>query len=253
LVQKTEGEVLIHGHNIDIDFETAKSYIGVVPQEFNFNPFLKVLDIILNQAGYYGIRRRKARVLAERYMKPLGLWDRRNQVAMTLSGGFKRRLMIARALIHEPKILILDEPTAGVDISVRRSMWQFLQQLNQAGTTIILTTHYLEEAEQLCRHIAIIDQGHIVVNTSMPEILKRLDSERFILYLQDPLPKAPVISGYSFWLLDSMTLEVEVPKGMSMSQLFETLQQANVTIATLRNKANRLEELFLRLTGDPIH
>jgi len=168
LVQKTEGEVLIHGYNIDLEFETAKSYIGVVPQEFNFNPFLKVIDIILNQAGYYGIRRRKARVLAERYMKPLGLWDRRNQVAMTLSGGFKRRLMIARALIHEPKILILDEPTAGVDISMRRSMWQFLQQLNQSGTTIILTTHYLEEAEQLCRHVTIIDQGHIVVNTSMP-------------------------------------------------------------------------------------
>jgi ABC-2 type transport system ATP-binding protein len=250
LVNKTSGSVSVYDYDIDQDFNSAKACVGVVPQEFNFNVFERVIDILLNQAGYYGISRKNALPRAEKYLKKLGLWEKRRSIARSLSGGMKRRLMIARALIHEPRMLILDEPTAGVDIEVRRLMWVFLRELNQQGTTIILTTHYLEEAENLCRNIAIIDHGVIVENTSMSRILKQLDSERFILYLQQPLSVAPEIPGYHFWLLDEVTLEVEVPKELGMNQLFSALQSQKIQVLSMRNKANRLEELFLKLTGD---
>lgn len=249
LINKTSGKVFVFGHDIDHEFSTAKSCIGIVPQEFNFNGFQIVLDIVLQQAGYYGIPRRKAMPRAEKYLKQLGLWEKRNEMARNLSGGLKRRLMIARALIHEPRMLILDEPTAGVDIEIRRSMWQFLQKLNQEGRTIILTTHYLEEAEYLCRNIAIIDHGKIIENTTMSNILTKLDAERFILYLSQSLKTIPTIEGYRFWVHDDVyTLEVEVPKERNLTTLFAKLQQRDIEVIRMRNKANRLEELFLKLT-----
>ncbi|AJC50579.1 ABC transporter ATP-binding protein [Coxiella endosymbiont of Amblyomma americanum] len=250
LVSKTSGKVIVYGHDIDKDFAAAKSYIGVVPQEFNFNVFQSVLDIVLQQAGYYGISRKEAMPQAEQYLKQLGLWEKRNSIARQLSGGFKRRLMIARALVSKPRILILDEPTAGVDIEIRRSMWQFFQKLNQQGTTIILTTHYFEEVECLCRNVAIIDHGKIIENTTMSDILTKLDTERFIFYLNQPLKHIPKVNGYQFWIKDPVTLEVEVPKERNLNTLFEKLKKQKVEVTSMRNKANRLEELFLKLTAE---
>jgi ABC-2 type transport system ATP-binding protein len=250
LVNKSSGSVSVYGYDIDQDFAAAKACVGVVPQEFNFNVFERAIDILINQAGYYGIPRQQAIPRAEKYLKQLGLWEKRRSAARSLSGGMKRRLMIARALIHEPRMLILDEPTAGVDIEVRRLMWVFLRDLNRTGVTIILTTHYLEEAENLCRNIAIIDKGKIVENTSMSNILKQLDTERFILYLQQPLLKLPDIAGYRFWTIDDTTLEVEIPRDLGMNKLFAELQAQQIQILSMRNKANRLEELFLKLTGE---
>ncbi|MFW0051438.1 MAG: ABC transporter ATP-binding protein [Coxiella endosymbiont of Dermacentor nuttalli] len=250
LINKTSGKVVVCGHDIDKDFAAAKTCIGVVPQEFNFNVFQSVMDIVLQQAGYYGISRKEAIFQAEKYLRQLGLWEKRNIIARQLSGGFKRRLMIARALIPKPRILILDEPTAGVDIEIRRSMWKFLKELNQQKITIILTTHYLEEAEYLCRSIAIINNGEIIENTSMSDILTKLDAERFILYLDQPLEIIPSIEGYSFWIKDSRTLEVEVPKERSLSALFENLKQYAIEVNSMRNKTNRLEELFVKLTAE---
>ena len=250
LVNKTSGKVIVYGHDIDKDFAAAKACIGVVPQEFNFNVFQSVLDIVFQQAGYYGISRKEAMPKVEKYLTQLGLWEKRNSMARQLSGGFKRRLMISRALVPGPRMLILDEPTAGVDIEIRRSMWKFLQELNQQGITIILTTHYLEEAEYLCRNIAIIDHGEIIENTTMSDILTKLDAERFILYLNQRLKKIPTIEGYKFWIKDSHTLEVEVPKELSLSTLFEDLKKNKIEVNSMRNKANRLEELFLKLTAE---
>lgn len=250
LVTKSSGKVIVYGHDTDEQFGLAKACIGVVPQEFNFNIFERAIDIVLNQAGYYGIPRKKALANAEKYMRQLGLWDKRNNIVRSLSGGYKRRLMIARALVHEPRMLILDEPTAGVDVEVRRTMWTFIKELNQQGVTIILTTHYLEEAESLCRDVAIIDEGQIIESTSMSNILKKLDAERFILYLQKPISQIPEVSGYRFWLQDESTLEVEVPQERGLSALFLALQQLEISIVSMRNKTNRLEELFINLVGD---
>ena len=248
LVRKTSGQVKILGHDIDRDFEAAKACLGVVPQEFNFNVFEKVMTIILNQAGYYGIPRKLAKKRAEKYLQQLDLWDKRYEIARNLSGGMKRRLMIARGLVHEPQILVLDEPTAGVDIEIRRSMWAFLLDLNQQGVTIILTTHYLEEAENLCRHLAIIDYGEIIEHTEMSQLLSKLENESFILYLQQPYKTLPKIPGYRIKPLDGMTLEVEVPRTPGVSALFDQLKEHDIIVSSLKNKVNRLEELFLQLT-----
>lgn len=249
IVNKTSGSVRIFDLDIDRQFEQAKACIGVVPQEFNFNMFEKVDNILFGQAGYYGISRRQAKPRIEKYLRQLELWDKRTSIARALSGGMKRRLMIARALVHEPKMLILDEPTAGVDIEIRRSMWRFLRELNQQGVTIILTTHYLEEAENLCKNIAIIDHGEIIENTSMAALLQKLDREAFILYLAKPCEHLPVISGFEMHLQDPYTLEVLVPKQLGISELFEQLQKHGIVVSSLRNKVNRLEELFVRLTN----
>lgn len=247
LVNKSEGTVSVFGHSIDKDLFKAKLSLGVVPQEFNFNPFEKVVDIVVTQAGYYGIPARRAQERAEYYLKKLGLWDKRNERARMLSGGMKRRLMIARALVHDPRILILDEPTAGVDIELRRSMWEFLREINAAGTTIILTTHYLEEAESLCRNIAIIDHGEIIQNSSMKALLSKLNMETFILDLDGDLKSVPQIEGYRVNLTDSHTLEVDVQKSQGLNTLFSLLSEQGVAVASMRNKANRLEELFVSL------
>jgi len=244
LVRKTEGVVAIFGHDIDRDFSIAKQFVGVVPQEFNFNQFEKPIDILVAQAGYYGIKANIALERAEKYLKQLGLWERRNEISRTLSGGMKRRLMIARALIHEPQLLVLDEPTAGVDIELRRSMWEFLKEINDQGTTIILTTHYLEEAESLCRNIAIIDHGTIVKNTSMKALLKQLDRETFILDVREELAECPTLEGYPLTLVDGHSIEVDVTKGQSMNEIFIELSRQNIHVISMRNKANRLEELF---------
>lgn len=247
LVNKTAGEVEIMGHSLEHNRAQAKQNIGVVPQEFNFNQFEKVFDIVVTQAGFYGIPAPLARERAEKYLRQLGLWDKRDKPSRTLSGGMKRRLMIARALVHEPELLILDEPTAGVDIELRRSMWSFLTELNQAGKTIILTTHYLEEAESLCRNIAIIDHGRIVENTSMKALLEKLRVETFVLDLAAPLTETPSIEGMTAVRVDDHTLEVAVPKTLTMNALFSALETHGVTVKSLRNKSNRLEELFVRL------
>jgi len=247
LVRKTAGAVKVFGIDVDSDFSAAKQLIGVVPQEFNFSQFEKPIDILVHQAGYYGIPQRQALQSAERYLKQLGLWERRSQPARNLSGGMKRRLMIARALMHSPKLLILDEPTAGVDIELRRSMWEFLEQINRDGTTIILTTHYLEEAESLCRNIAIIDQGNIVENTSMKALLKKLNKEHFILDVSEPLQVAPQVAGYPITLRDEHSLEVEVEKQRALNTLFAALGEQGINVVSMRNKSNRLEELFLSL------
>ena len=220
LVRKTEGAISVFQHDVDQDFSSAKHLIGVVPQEFNFNQFEKPIDILITQAGYFGIKASIASVRAEKYLKQLGLWEKRNDFSRNLSGGMKRRLMIARALIHEPKLLILDEPTAGVDIELRRSMWNFLKEINGNGTTIILTTHYLEEAENLCRNIAIIDHGKIIENTSMKSLLKMLDRETFVLDLSNEIDACPEIEGYSISLKDQNQIEVEIPKSESLNELF---------------------------------
>lgn len=247
LVNKTAGKVRIFGVDIDEDFAGAKKFLGVVPQEFNFNQFEKVFDIVVNQAGYYGMPRHLACERAEKYLKKLSLWDKRNEPSRSLSGGMKRRLMIARALVHEPKLLILDEPTAGVDIEIRRSMWEFLQEINRQGTTIILTTHYLEEAENLCRNIAIIDQGEIIQNSSMREVLQQLHTEVFVLDVAQPLSSPPELPEFNVSLVDSNTLEVEVDKSININSLFDALSAKQIQITSMRNKSNRLEELFVRL------
>ena len=247
LVNKSAGEVRVFGHSIDNELTAAKACIGLVPQEINLNQFEKVESILLNQAGYYGLPRRIARQQAEKYLRQLFLWDRREDIARNLSGGMKRRLMIARALVHEPRLLMLDEPTAGVDIEIRRSMWDFLKTLNDDGTTIILTTHYLEEAESLCRNIAIIDEGRIIMKDRMAKVVSKLHTEIFVLNLREAVSSVPDLDGYPVHLMDEHTLEVEVSKETSLNQLFRQLSERNLHVLSMRNKANRLEELFLRL------
>jgi len=247
LVNKTEGEVNVFGYDLEKDREAVQEHIGLVPQEFNFNIWEPVIEIILNQAGYYGIERPVARKRAEELLKHLDLWDKRNEQAQNLSGGMKRRLMIARALVHNPKLLILDEPTAGVDIEIRRSMWKFLSQLNKAGTTIILTTHYLEEAESMCNNIAIINNGKVVESTSMKELLSRLQVETFVLDLKEPLETVPADCELTIHQRDPSTIEVELDKSRSLNYLFETLSKHNIRVMSMRNKTNRLEELFIKL------
>ncbi len=247
LVNKTAGEVEVFGHNIDREIELAKSCIGLVPQEVNFNQFEKVHNVVLNQAGYYGIPRKMAHQRAEKYLRELSLWEKRDAISRSLSGGMKRRLMIARALVHEPRLLILDEPTAGVDIEIRRSMWEFMQNINREGTTIILTTHYLEEAENLCKHIGIIDDGRIIERGLMRDVLRKLGVETFVLSLRDPVATAPVLNGYPVRLVDENNIEVDVLKQQSLNEVFAMLTQQNLQVQSMRSKTNRLEELFLRL------
>lgn len=250
LVNKTAGSVKVFGIDADHDLEAAKSCIGLVPQEFNFNMFESPESIVANQAGFYGIPRALARERTEKYLRKLQLWDKRKAMARSLSGGMKRRLMIARALVHEPRLLILDEPTAGVDIEIRRSMWEFLREINEAGTTIILTTHYLEEAESLCRHIAIIDKGRIAMHDRMQDVLRRLHSETFVLNLRTPLSGAvPVLPVASAELADPSTLEVELTQHQDLNAVFAALTAADIHVVSMRNKVNRLEELFMRLVG----
>ncbi len=247
LVRKTAGSVSIFDIDIDRDFAAAKRNLGVVPQEFNFNYFERVGDILVTQAGYYGLPIALARERTRKYLKKLDLWDKRAQPARNLSGGMKRRLMIARALVHEPRLLILDEPTAGVDIELRRSMWEFLREINACGTTIILTTHYLEEAETLCRNIAIIDRGSIIENTSMRALLRRLDREVLVFDVVNTLPAGFSLDGYATRIVDGQTLEVTVERGEHLNALFELLTTRGITVRSMRNKANRLEELFVSL------
>lgn len=246
LVNKTGGTVKVFGYDLDKNLAELKQQIGLVPQEFNFHQFEKVINILVNQAGYYGIPRKEALKRAEFWLKKLDLWDKREQQSMRLSGGMKRRLMIARALMHNPKLLILDEPTAGVDIELRRSLWTFLRELNLQGTTIILTTHYLEEAEMLCRHIGIIQQGRLVVDMPMKTLLAKLETETFVLDLaiKSPLPE---IQGYNATMIDANTLEVEVQREQGLNQLFTQLTQQGIQVLSMRNKANRLEELFVNM------
>lgn len=250
LVNKTSGTVKVFDCDLDTQLDEAKVQIGLVPQEFNFNIFEKTFEIVVAQAGYYGVPRKIAKQRAEYYLKKLGLWDKRADTAGRLSGGMKRRLMIARALVHEPKLLILDEPTAGVDIEIRRSMWEFLREINQRGTTIILTTHYLEEAENLCKNIAIIDKGSIIENTSMRNLLAKLNIETFIFDLKNTLTNLPHISDFSARVLDEHTLEVDMQRGQTLNQLFDALRQHQIEVVSMRNKANRLEELFLSLIAE---
>jgi ABC-2 type transport system ATP-binding protein len=247
LVRKTAGTATVFGHDIDRELELAKSCVGIVPQELNFNMFETPLTIVVNQAGFYGIPRPLARERAERYLKQLQLWDKRNGAARALSGGMKRRLMIARALMHEPRLLILDEPTAGVDIEIRRSMWEFLREINARGTTIILTTHYLEEAENLCRNIAIIDRGAIVERDRMANLLRRLQTETFVLNLRAPLAAAPALPAFALTRVDDHTLEAELSKEQNLNALFTELSARGIEVVSMRNKVNRLEEVFMRL------
>jgi ABC-2 type transport system ATP-binding protein len=249
LVHKTSGSVSINGYDLETQPSLAKSQIGVVPQEFNFGIFEKVIDIVVNQAGYYGIDRKTAKIRADKYLKLLELWGKRNDSARQLSGGMKRRLMIARALMHEPNVLILDEPTAGVDVEIRRSMWTLLRELNQAGKTIILTTHYLEEAEQLCDRIAIINKGAIIQDTNKKQLLSLLNVETFILDLREPLHhELPHSDEFKIKKIDSLTLEVECEKSQNLNGIFTFLNAHCINVSSMRNQVNRLEELFLRLT-----
>jgi ABC-2 type transport system ATP-binding protein len=247
LVNKTAGSVSVFGHDIDRDLDRAKSCIGIVPQEINFNMFESPETIVVNQAGFYGVERSVARQRAEKYLKQLQLWEKRKGMARALSGGMKRRLMIARALMHEPRLLILDEPTAGVDIEIRRSMWDFLREINEQGTTIILTTHYLEEAETLCRNIAIIDGGQIIERDRMSSLLRRLHTESFLLSLRNSLAAPPTLEGYPLKLVDDHTLEVEVSKDQTLNEIFGRLSAQGIEVLSMRNKVNRLEEMFMRL------
>ena len=247
LVTKTSGSVKIFDVDIDENVAIAKSMLGVVSQEINFSQFEKVHDIVITQAGFYGIKKSIAEPKVEEMLKRLGLWDKRNDQARTLSGGYKRRLMIAKALIHEPKLLILDEPTAGVDIELRREMWSFLKEINEKGTTIILTTHYLEEAEQLCRNIGIIDYGEIVADTSMKDLLSRLDVQGFVMDLDKPLDKEPTVEGFELKLEDSSTLVAAVNKDKSINSLFDELSKLGIKVKSMRNESNRLEELFIEM------
>ena len=247
LVNATGGDAEVFGISVQKRRSEAMSCIGLVPQEINFNQFEQPFDIVVNQAGYYGIPRPVARERAEKYLKQLGLWDKRDKPSRTLSGGMKRRLMIARAMVHEPRLLILDEPTAGVDIEIRRSMWQFITEINEQGTTVILTTHYLEEAEQLCRNIAIIDHGVIIEDTDMRSLLGKLDIETFVLDLREPLEQPPVLEDMEIVMRDPCTLEATLPKAKSINALFAELDRLGIHVLSMRNKANRLEELFVRL------
>lgn len=247
LVTKTDGTVKIFDIDIDDDFPAAKRLIGVVPQEYNFSIFEKVMDIVTQQAGYYGMERSHAIINAEKYLKQLGLWDKKNSIAQELSGGMKRRLMIARGLIHEPRLLILDEPTAGVDVELRRGMWDFLTKLNEEGTTIILTTHYLEEAEHLCKQIAIINHGYIVENNSKKALLKKLDKETIIFETKEPVTSLPPIGDTPFLLHDETTIEVTIDKKLSLNAVFAHFNQHNIIVDSMRNKSNRLEELFIEM------
>ena len=250
LTKKTSGSVKIFGHCIDENNDAAKSCIGIVPQEINFSQFETCLEIVVNQGGFYGIKRSHATKRAEKYLRKLNLWEKRNERSRNLSGGMKRRLMIARALVHEPKMLILDEPTAGVDVELRRSMWDFLIDINQQGVTIVLTTHYLEEAESLCKNIAIINHGKIVENTSMKELLSRLNKETFIFDLNNPIKELPNLDDYNLKLIDATTIEVEVDRERNINKLFEILTKKNINITSMRNKTSRLEELFLKLLNN---
>ena len=250
IVNKTSGQISMFGLDFDKDLAEIKSRLGVVPQELNFSLFESPLNILLNQAGYYGIKRRVAKQRAEKYLQQLGLWEKRFDYSRTLSGGMKRRLMIARALIHEPEVLILDEPTAGVDVELRRSMWSFLTEINNNGTTIILTTHYLEEAENLCRNIAIIDKGEIIENSSMRELLGKLHTETFVLDLNHAVKDIPETPNFTLRLIDPMTIEVDLNKQQSVNALFEILTNSQIKVHSMRNKSNRLEELFISLLGN---
>ncbi|MEI8296823.1 MAG: ABC transporter ATP-binding protein [Pseudomonadota bacterium] len=249
LVNKTGGTVSVFGHDIDRDISAAKSCIGIVPQEINFNQFESVETILINQAGFYGIPRAVARERTERYLWQLQLWEKRRAVARSLSGGMKRRLMIARALVHEPRLLILDEPSAGVDIEIRRTMWEFLRETNERGVTIILTTHYLEEAENLCRNVAIIDKGRIIENDQMSNVLRKLQTETFVLNLREPLSGTLTLAGFGVTRVDDRTVEVEVSSGRSVNDIFIRLAAQGVDVISMRNKVNRLEELFMRLVS----
>jgi ABC-2 type transport system ATP-binding protein len=247
LVNTTSGETRIFGASVQQERSKAMSFIGLVPQELNFNQFEKPIEIVVNQAGYYGIPRDLALVRAEKYLKQLQLWDRAHEISRNLSGGMKRRLMIARAMVNEPKLLILDEPTAGVDIEIRRSMWEFISGINDAGTTVILTTHYLEEAESLCRNIAIIDHGQIIRNMDMKSLLATLDVETFILDLRESIEHCPHVEGMEIAVRDERTLEASLPRQKSLNKLFSELENQGIHVLSMRNKANRLEELFLHL------
>jgi len=250
LVKKTDGKISLFDFDLDSHIFEAKSCLGIVPQEINFSLFETSLGVVLKQAGYYGIKRKVAMERAEKYLKQLDLWERRNDITRTLSGGFKRRLMIARALIHEPKILILDEPTAGVDVELRRSMWEFLRQLNNSGTTIVLTTHYLEEAEYLCKHIAIIDNGDIIEHGSMKNLLGKLKVETFVLDLENSIDHLPANKEFNLNLIDPMCIEVELLKGQNINTLFDFLSTHKIGVSSMRSKSNRLEELFIRLLNN---
>ncbi|HEH9426811.1 MULTISPECIES: ABC transporter ATP-binding protein [Aeromonas] len=249
LVNKSAGKVKVFGYDIDSDLEQAKAQLGLVPQEFNFSQFEKVIQIVTHQAGFYGVPKAEAKIRAEKYLRQLDLWEKRDMAARTLSGGMKRRLMIARALMHEPKLLILDEPTAGVDIEIRRSMWTFLKELNEQGVTIILTTHYLEEAEMLCRNIGIIDKGRLIEHTSMKNLLGKLGRETFLLDLA-PGSAVPDVPEFNGRMPDERTLEVDLDKSQSLNSLFEQLSSQQVQVVSMRNKANRLEELFVNLVEE---
>jgi ABC-2 type transport system ATP-binding protein len=249
LVNKSQGSVKVFGHDLDKEPNQAKCLMGVVPQEFNFNMFEQVQDVVVQQAGYYGIAREEAKRRTEQLLKQLGLWDKRHDASRTLSGGMKRRLMIARALVHQPKLLILDEPTAGVDIELRRSMWEFLTRINEQGTTIILTTHYLEEAESLCRNIAIIDRGELIQHSAMSDLLKTLSTETFVFDLQEPLAKTLEIEGYRLHLVNELQLEVSLTRGQHINTVFAALTAASIQVTSMRNKTNRLEELFVNLVA----
>ena len=247
LTNKTSGAVKIFGNNIDENSDAAKSCIGIVPQEINFSQFETCLEIVVNQGGFYGIKRSDALERAEKYLRKLDLWDKRNERSRNLSGGMKRRLMIARALVHEPKMLILDEPTAGVDVELRRSTWNFLKSINQKGITILLTTHYLEEAESLCKNIAIINNGEIVENTSMKKLLSKLNKETFIFDTVEPIEELPDINNFDFKLIDNTTIEVEVDRRNNINELFASLTSKKINVTSMKNKRNRLEELFMNL------
>ncbi len=250
LVTKSSGDVSVFGYDLKKQNNLAKSCIGLVPQEINFNQFETVQNIVLNQAGYYGMERKQALKNTQRCLKQMSLWDKRNSVSRRLSGGMKRRLMIARALVHQPRLLILDEPTAGVDIEIRRSMWEMMQQVNQQGTTIILTTHYLEEAESLCRNIAIINDGKIVEKSGMSELLAKINKDHFVLDLAKPLATLPNVADYELQLAEPKVLNVAVPKDKSLNQLFEQLTMHNIKVLSLKNKSNRLEQLFMDLVNE---
>jgi ABC-2 type transport system ATP-binding protein len=251
LVRKSSGLVQVFGKDVGSNSYETKLSLGLVPQEVNFNHFEKVFDIVVTQGGYYGLPMKLAKERAERYLTQLGLWDKNQQQARNLSGGMKRRLLIARALVHEPRLLLLDEPTAGVDIELRRSTWEFLQEINRNGTTIVLTTHYLEEAENLCRNIAMIDAGEIVVNTSMKDLLKKLHQEHFVLDIRGELDNAPVLQGLGCELLDASTLEVRLESHQNLNDVFAALQSLGIEVKSMRNKSNRLEQLFLSLLKKP--
>lgn len=250
LVNKTAGKVLVFGHDTDKEMAEAKSLIGVVPQEMNFSLFESISDILINQAGYYGIPKKIARARMEKYLREMGLWEMHKQPAFRLSGGMKRRLMIARALMNEPRLLILDEPTAGVDIELRHTLWRFLTKLNQQGTTIILTTHYLEEAEQLCKNVAIIDHGEIIEHENMKSLINRLNMQTLVLDMEKPLSHLPALGQFTHRLTDETTLEIDISRGQSVNHLFELLTREGITISSMRNKTNRLEELFIHLISE---